>query len=320
MIKVSIIVPMYHVEQYITLCLDSVAQQTMNNGIECIVVDDCGNDKSLDIAKKWIEDYRGNIEFRIVERTENGGLSAARNTGIEAARGEYLYFLDSDDEITPICLEKMWGMVEQFGHVDLVQGAFYEELSEANSTSAIRFPVYSEDRRKIKSFLLQYLGDIVGAQSRLVKKTFLQEHSLYFKNGIIHEDNYWTFFLAKYVVRMAYCNVCTYYHRYNPNSITGNVNVQKEANSFRCIIKTMCSNIDEFLPGVQKSLIVENLLTVLNNRYYRTAEEKEEMITDFLNACSCIEKLLFKCYLQVPNDFLRSKVLHLLLRIFKIND
>lgn len=320
MIKISIIVPMYHVEQYVSLCLDSVAQQTMKDGIECVVVDDCGNDKSLEIAQKWIDNYQGDIAFRIIERKENGGLSAARNTGIDAARGEYLYFLDSDDEITSNCLEKMWDMVEEFGHVDLVQGAFFEDLSNANSTSSIEFPDYSEDKRKIKCFLLQYLGDIVGAQSRLVKKTFLQERSLYFKEGIIHEDNYWTFFLAKYVERMAYCNICTYYHRYNPNSITGNVNVVKEAVSFKCIIKTMCGNIDDFLPGVQKSLIVENLLTVLNNRYYRTSAEKKEMIADFLNACSLIERMLFRCYLHISNDFLRNKVLHLLLRIFKIND
>lgn len=320
MIKISIIIPMYHVEQYISLCLNSVAQQTITDGIECIVVDDCGNDESLEIAQKWIDNYQGDIAFRIIERKENGGLSAARNTGIDAARGEYLYFLDSDDEITSICLEKMWGMVEHFGHVDLVQGAFYEDLSNANSISSIKFLEYSEDKRKIKSFLLQYLGDIVGAQSRLVKKTFLQEHSLYFKEGIIHEDNYWTFFLAKNVEKMAYCNICTYYHRYNPNSITGNVNVLKEVASFKCIIKTMCDNIDEFLPGVQKCLIVENLLTVLNNRYYRTSAEREKMIADFLNACSLIERMLFRCYLHISNDFLRNKVLHLLLRIFKIND
>ena len=70
---------MYQVEQYLAMCLKSIANQSLTDGIECILVDDCGGDKSLLIAKDFIKHYQGNVLFRIVEREKNGGLSAARN-------------------------------------------------------------------------------------------------------------------------------------------------------------------------------------------------------------------------------------------------
>ena len=268
MMKISIIVPMYQVEQYLAICLKSITDQTMTDGVECILVDDCGSDRSLFIAKDFIEHYQGNVLFRIVEREKNGGLSAARNSGIDVASGEYVYFLDSDDEITPNCLEIMWSLVEKYGKVNLVQGAFFEDEKYANSISNIKFPEFCTCQADIKTFLLQYLGDIVGAQSRLINLSFLKEHHLYFEEGIIHEDNLWTFFLSKYVRTMAYCDVCTYYHRYNPNSITGNVNVIKETIAYKHIIQTCSRSIDPFLIGIQKEWLLNNLITVINSKYY----------------------------------------------------
>lgn len=322
MIKISVIIPIYNVERYLTSCLDSVVNQTMTEGVECILVDDCGKDRSVDIAKDYIANYKGNISFRLIHHEKNGGLSAARNTGIKAAKGEYVYFLDSDDEITPYCMERMWGMIEEHGRVDLVQGAFYEDEKEASTISHIKFSEFSTDRKTIKTFLLQYYGDIVGAQSRLIKLSFLEEHGLYFREGIIHEDNFWTFFLAKYVGCMAYCNVRTYYHRYNPNSITVNVNIPKEVMAYRCIIKNCSQNIDSFLPGAQKEWLLNNLITVVKERYYGTDEDYKLMVEDFCSVCYPLEKILLKLYLaslnRHLNDFLTGKLLHLLIRIFKI--
>ena len=83
--KISIIVPAYNVEQYIFECLNSVAFQTFNGVIECLVIDDCGQDKSINVAENFIDMYEGKVEFRIIHREKNGGLSAARNTGLKEA-------------------------------------------------------------------------------------------------------------------------------------------------------------------------------------------------------------------------------------------
>ena len=320
MMKISIIVPMYQVEQYLAICLKSITDQTMTDGVECILVDDCGSDRSLFIAKDFIEHYQGNVLFRIVEREKNGGLSAARNSGIDVASGEYVYFLDSDDEITPNCLEIMWSLVKKYGKVNLVQGAFFEDEKYANSISNIKFPEFCTCQADIKTFLLQYLGDIVGAQSRLIKLSFLKEHHLYFEEGIIHEDNLWTFFLSKYVRTMAYCDVCTYYHRYNPNSITGNVNVIKETIAYKHIIQTCSRSIDPFLIGIQKEWLLNNLITVINSKYYVKDADLKEMLSNFKSTCSFTEKLLLSLYLMLSNSALKNKMLHLLIRKFKYRD
>lgn len=320
MMKISIIVPMYQVEQYLAICLKSITDQTMTDGVECILVDDCGSDRSLFIAKDFIEHYQGNVLFRIVEREKNGGLSAARNSGIDVASGEYVYFLDSDDEITPNCLEIMWSLVEKYGKVNLVQGAFFEDEKYANSISNIKFPEFCTCQAEIKTFLLQYLGDIVGAQSRLINLSFLKEHHLYFEEGIIHEDNLWTFFLSKYVRTMAYCDVCTYYHRYNPNSITGNVNVIKETIAYKHIIQTCSRSIDPFLIGIQKEWLLNNLITIINSKYYVKDADLKEMLSNFKSTCSFTEKLLLSLYLMLSNSALKNKMLHLLIRKFKYRD
>ena len=320
MMKISIIVPMYQVEQYLAICLKSITDQTMTDGVECILVDDCGSDRSLFIAKDFIEHYQGNVLFRIVEREKNGGLSAARNSGIDVASGEYVYFLDSDDEITPNCLEIMWSLVEKYGKVNLVQGAFFEDEKYANSISNIKFPEFCTCQAEIKTFLLQYLGDIVGAQSRLINLSFLKEHHLYFEEGIIHEDNLWTFFLSKYVRTMAYCDVCTYYHRYNPNSITGNVNVIQETIAYKHIIQTCSRSIDPFLIGIQKEWLLNNLITVINSKYYVKDADLKEMLSNFKSTCSFTEKLLLSLYLMLSNSALKNKMLHLLIRKFKYRD
>ena len=320
MMKISIIVPMYQVEQYLAICLKSITDQTMTDGVECILVDDCGSDRSLFIAKDFIEHYQGNVLFRIVEREKNGGLSAARNSGIDVASGEYVYFLDSDDEITPNCLEIMWSLVEKYGKVNLVQGAFFEDEKYANSISNIEFPEFCTCQAEIKTFLLQYLGDIVGAQSRLINLSFLKDHHLYFEEGIIHEDNLWTFFLSKYVRTMAYCDVCTYYHRYNPNSITGNVNVIKETIAYKHIIQTCSRSIDPFLIGIQKEWLLNNLITVINSKYYVKDADLKEMLSNFKSTCSFTEKQLLSLYLMLSSSALKNKILHLLIRKFKYRD
>ncbi|WP_333954949.1 glycosyltransferase family 2 protein [Psychrobacter sp. S4(2024)] len=91
---VSIIIPVYNVEIYIDTCLDSVTQQTYKN-LEIIVVEDCSTDNSKQALQPYLKDNR----IKLIQHSENGGLSAARNTGMESATGEYMMFVDSDDII-----------------------------------------------------------------------------------------------------------------------------------------------------------------------------------------------------------------------------
>ena len=80
--KISIIVPVYNVAPYIAACLQSVMHQTCQDALECILVDDCGTDNSMEVVGEMLQSYEGPIGFKVVHHTENRGLSAARNTGM----------------------------------------------------------------------------------------------------------------------------------------------------------------------------------------------------------------------------------------------
>ena len=295
----------------------SVTNQSITEGIECILVDDCGQDNSAAIAKHFIDSYQGDIRFTFIQREKNGGLSAARNTGIEAATGEYVYFLDSDDTIVPECMELMYGLVEKYGNVDLVQGSFYESEEEKKTTSQYKLPEYTEDKKQIKTFLLKFEGDIIPAQSRLVRREFLLKHKLFFRNGIIHEDNYWTFFLAKHVNSMAFCPTRTYYHRYNPNSITGNINIKKEYLAYKIILTELSKQIDGLLKHKQKEYLLYNLLVAINSEYYSTDEERNNLIQAFMVNNSKFQKWILYTLLHIRVSWIKNKLLHILIISYK---
>ena len=103
MIKVSVIVPVYNVEKYIRRCLSSIIQQTFSDW-EALIIDDCGIDDSINIAKEFAE---ADSRFRIIHNPQNLGLGVARDEGLKVARGKYIVFIDSDDWIPENMLETM---------------------------------------------------------------------------------------------------------------------------------------------------------------------------------------------------------------------
>lgn len=115
--QISIIIPVYNVEEYIVECLQSVMRQTYKGEMECILVDDCGTDNSIGGAETMVANYKGEIDFRILHHEHNRGLSAARNTGTEAANGEYVFYIDSDDFIEPDTIEKLYNAFSLYPNV-----------------------------------------------------------------------------------------------------------------------------------------------------------------------------------------------------------
>lgn len=252
---VSIIIPVYNVEAYIEECLHSVSNQTIPELLECLVVDDCGCDNSADIAKRYIESYTGKVKFQLVKREKNGGLSAARNSGLRKATGKYVYFLDSDDYIKPGAMETLLRLVNIYGDVDLIPALYITEgnrdMSQFNKHS---FPEFSDNQYLIKRSLLDYDCIPVTAANRLIRRELLIENNLWFKEGIIHEDNYWTFFLAKFVKKMAFCSEKIYYYRTTPGSITNKINKEKEIAAFSTMINDFSHHIDNFIKVFKRNI------------------------------------------------------------------
>ena len=226
--KISIIVPVYNVELYIKECFESIAAQTYKGEIECIFVDDCGQDDSVAILEKLIAEYHGPIQFSIVHHEHNKGLSGARNTGIRKASGDYLYFLDSDDSITSDCIEKLTALAEKYPGVDIVQGSTKSKMDWLQ-LKRDQVPEFSNKFKWIRRTLLKRYVIPMTAWNKLVRRNFLLKHQLYFVEGMVHEDEIWNFMLAKYVHRIAFCYEPTYNYRENENGIMSQV----KANSKR---------------------------------------------------------------------------------------
>lgn len=317
--KVSIIIPIYNVEPYILECLQSVSNQTIHDGLECILVDDCGTDGSVQVAEQFLKTYQGKIHFELVHHEKNGGLSVARNTGIRASHGEYLYFLDSDDTIIPNCIELLLHHADKH-KADLVIG-FYETGDDRMSQfDKIDYPEVVSDKGQIKRMLLNYDYLPVTAANRLVKRDLFTEKQLFFKEGIIHEDNYWTFFLAKHVDEIAICHKKVYNYRLTPSSITNKVNRPKEILAFRTMIVDFSNNIDNIEIGAQKRNIFCLLLSAIDSCYYQGKGERSFLISTYnRNNGFVVRSLISLVFRLKKGSFVRNKLINLLIKIFDSN-
>lgn len=224
--QVSIIIPVFNVAPYITKCLQSVASQTYKKAIECLIIDDCGQDNSISLAESFINNYNkdrhdNNIEFRILHHKYNRGLSAARNTGLENANGEWIYFLDSDDWITPECIELMMKCTLLYTNIEAVfagttvsTGAHGYLDYEKNTK-----PLYTDNRELIARSMLKRIVYGMTAWNKLIKKNIIIHNNISFVDGLIHEDEVWNFDLAKVLTKIAFVNTNTYYYLKREGSI-----------------------------------------------------------------------------------------------------
>lgn len=129
--KVSVIIPVYNAQEYLERCLDSVCGQSLQE-IEIICVDDCSSDSSLEILQKYAKNYKNLI---ILHLEKNGGESAARNAGLALAKGEYLAFVDNDDELDLNFLEKLYQKAVE-KNADIVKGEAMEIDCNGKKTAA----------------------------------------------------------------------------------------------------------------------------------------------------------------------------------------
>jgi len=274
--KVSIIVPVYKVEEYIQRCFDSIKNQTYTT-IECIFVDDCSPDNCYEILKQQIAEYSGWIDFKILRHEQNKGLSGARNTGTLAATGQYIYYLDSDDEITHDCIDTLVNLANKYPGVEMVQGntkTIPQPEVDWRNIKSKGFPEYIDDHLWIKRrcFIVPCIP--VNAWNKLIKRDFLIDNNLMFKEGIIHEDVHWMFFVSKKLNCIAFSEKYCYIHFINPGSIMQSGNNHKSLESKLEIFKDFTFNVDSCLPKVQRKFIFYSLKNIMLGVDCNGAEKK----------------------------------------------
>lgn len=216
--KVSIIIPVYNVESYIKSCIGSVLNQTYNN-IEVIIVDDKCKDNSISIARTILEN-QNRISFKILDHKINKGVSAARNTGLLEATGDYIFFLDSDDLLMSACIEKLVDKANETNAEIIMCLHHSDENNNYGGKLHSSNEVLTNNAECIKSFAMSRFN--VAPWCKLIKKDFLLNNGIFFKEGIINEDAPWSFQLCLNAQRIAFLQEDLYYYRYNSNSIMSN--------------------------------------------------------------------------------------------------
>lgn len=244
--KISIIVPVYNVEPYIAECIQSVMQQTYQGPMECILVDDCCKDNSMEVAIRLIAEYKGPIEFVILHHEKNRGVSAARNTGTDIVKGDCVYYLDSDDAISSNCIELLVDVVMKHPKVEVVQGAVESiNYRKYNDLRLYDTPRYIESNEWVRYHSFRAGEELpICAWNKLIKRSFLVENSLAFKEGINNEDELWSFGLYKRVKYWAVIGDKTYLHYRRQNSIMTTLTAQKRANDMAIVLIETMKEID----------------------------------------------------------------------------
>lgn len=228
MVNISVVIPVYNVEPYIKECIESVMQQSMTDGVECILVDDCGTDKSIEIAESLIATYQGNIKFKILHHKENKHVGGARNTGIDAAEGEYIFFMDSDDYITSDCLDSLWEMAKKYPKADVVHGVKFTEKDAIENflfhrcINKYKLPEYSDDVNYVRreTVLNHYALEVFNS---LFKSKLIKDNNLKFLEHVVFEDYPWVMNISRKVSAVAFCPKDTYYYRLRSSSIVGSM-------------------------------------------------------------------------------------------------
>ena len=207
---VSIIVPIYKVEKYLDECVQSIIKQSYRN-LEIILVDD----GSPDNCPSMCDEYAEQDSRIVVVHKENGGLSSARNAGIDIARGEYLLFVDSDDYISPIMVETLLDAITET-NAKIAVSRISEDAEKLCLDCGQKTEVLRPDQ--VMKYILTEQVITTSASGKLYRKELFE--GIRYPNGKIYEDLGTTYKLIDRCEKVAFMDSSFYYYRSNPESIT----------------------------------------------------------------------------------------------------
>lgn len=257
-LKLSFVVPVYNVEKYIAKCILSLLNQDYDN-YEIIVVDDGSPDNSIAVLKRTILSPK----VKIIQQ-ENQGLSGARNTGIAAAKGEYIWCFDSDDWLESNVLGSI---CERLNDVDIMALGNYYDVNETDFFKRIVPNKINQD----DVFNGEYLH---CAPFYICRKQFLKKNNLFFFKGIYHEDSLFTPCALFWAQRIDRYDVPVYYRLLHEGSITHTTNPKR--------VIDMCFIIQEHLKFAKNNVPQE--------LYYKWTQVVGDLVMATLNL-----------YFQCPN-------------------
>lgn len=263
---ISIIVPVYNVEKYIDKCLKSLTMQTYKN-IEILVVDDGTKDDSIKIVKEFeVIDNR----VKILSKA-NGGLSDARNFGLNHASGEYIFFVDSDDWIEVTACEMLVKEMESL-QADIVIGRTKVHKNENISYLDYRI----NERIKYDSIIngLDFLKEQLKENqmhmvvwNKLYKREFIIKHNLYFEKNLLHEDEDWTPRVFLKNPKVVVTDTVVYNYLIRENSITQSSDRKKNGLDLIKTCNKLLSEVKNVVDVELRNLLYNRLAEVYLSAY-----------------------------------------------------
>lgn len=227
---ISVIIPVYCVEKYLDKCVQSIIEQTYNN-LEIILVDDGSPDRSGEMCDAWrLKDDRINVIHK-----QNGGLSSARNSGIEIASGQWIVLIDSDDYVAPYMIEKLYVAVKSAdAALGICNYMYVDENGKGISEKNYYFPVKDEVLTGLDT-LNKLFEDrsvfFITAVNKIYKKELLDK--IRFPIGKIHEDEYTAHLFLGESERVACISDICYFYVQRAGSIMNSESLGKNINKYK---------------------------------------------------------------------------------------
>lgn len=292
--KLSIIVPVYNVEQYLEQCLESLRGQSYTD-YEVICVNDGSTDGSRKILTEWEAHFP---QMRVLDR-ENGGLSAARNTGMKAAKGDYIVFVDSDDWVEPTMLGRLAAECEG---TDMVCFACRRTDTNANdillTEQSAGWDYYN--RHALEARIVPF----VCVWQRCYRREFLTGNNLFFREGILHEDNEFSpraFLKAKLVKVIP---DVLYNYRIRPNSIMTTRGLQSKKS-----LITIGNELSEYFSlknNIDRTIVYQALTQCYQAAFINNTHEEDHLLRQLVD---------WKCYRRVSRTKPRHRLQFMTLRL-----
>lgn len=273
---VTIGIPVYKSEDYIRMALESALAQTYHS-IEFLLVDDAGGDGSLAITQEIQQTHQRGTDVHIISHDTNMGVSSSRNQIIDEAKGEYLYFMDSDDVISKNTISLMMDSVRKYD-AEIVFGS-YEKIETSGGRNIYQYPsLQLLEKDALANFAYRkYAGIQASSCNYLVKTSILRENHLRFIDTNYWEDLVFTFDLVTYISRAVLLPDITYSYLCRENSLS-HYQQRKDISK------------EEIMKNVSAIEYLKKTSSILYNKVYFPNRCYNIVMTDFYIACNILKR------------------------------
>ncbi|KAA6338761.1 putative glycosyltransferase EpsH [termite gut metagenome] len=220
MYKVTLSMPVYNVEKYVERALLSALNQTFES-IEYLIVDDKGTDNSMDVVRRIITNHPRGKDVRIIDHGVNQGTGATKNSAIKEAKGEYLYFMDSDDEITKDCIEILYNKMQE-NPVDFVAASISKKDTHGKIILEHKYKDYILNDNAKNVAHIYYLDKIdisITTWNKLYNINFLRDNEIYCLPKHLNEDVFFTFQVILNAKTCILMSIITYNYCFREGSV-----------------------------------------------------------------------------------------------------